>query len=149
MALSPFLLWFLVGVVFLVLELLVPGFILIFFTAGAWIAAIMTLFIDITLTGQILIFTISSLVFLFTLRKYSLKTFKGRTRDNIDDDYTDSKIGRTAVVTKSISPHVPGEIKVLGSYWRAVAEIEIAEGQSVLIESQESEDGLTFKVKPL
>jgi membrane protein implicated in regulation of membrane protease activity len=149
MALSPFLLWFLCGVVFLVLELFVPGFILIFFTAGAWVAAIATLFIDITLTGQILIFIIASLVSLFTLRKYSLKTFKGKTRDNIDDDYTVSKIGKTAVVTKSISPHVPGEIKVLGSYWRAIAETEIAEGQSVLIVSQESEDGLTFKVKPL
>ena len=149
MALSPFLLWFLCGVVFLVLELFVPGFILIFFTAGAWVAAIATLFIDITLTGQILIFIIASLVSLFTLRKYSLKTFKGKTRDNIDDDYTVSKIGKTAVVTKSISPHVPGEIKVLGSYWRAIAEMEIAEGQSVLIVSQESEDGLTFKVKPL
>jgi membrane protein implicated in regulation of membrane protease activity len=149
MALSPFLLWFLCGVVFLVLELFVPGFILIFFTAGAWVAAIATLFIDITLTGQILIFIIASLVSLFTLRKYSLKTFKGKTRDNIDDDYTVSKIGKTAVVTKSISPHVPGEIKVLGSYWRAIAETQIAEGQSVLIVSQESEDGLTFKVKPL
>jgi membrane protein implicated in regulation of membrane protease activity len=44
---------------------------------------------------------------------------------------------------------MPGEIKVMGSFWRAVAELEIEEGQSVLIESQESEDGLTFKVKPV
>ena len=149
MSFSPSLLWFLIGVVFLVLELLIPGFILIFFTIGSWIAAIVTLFIDVEFTGQILIFIISSLISLFTLRKYSLKTFKGTTRDNIDDDYTDSKIGKTAVVTKPISPHMPGEIKVLGSYWRAIAESEITEGQSVLIESQESEDGLTFKVKPL
>jgi membrane protein implicated in regulation of membrane protease activity len=149
MTLSPSLLWFLVGVAFLVLELVIPGFILIFFTIGAWIAAIATLFIDIELSGQILIFIISSLVSLFTLRKYGLKTFKGTTRGNIDDDYTDSKIGKTAIVTKPISPHLPGEIKVLGSYWRAIAETEIAEGESVIIESQESEDGLTFKVKPL
>ena len=149
MTLSPSLLWFLIGVAFLVLELVVPGFILIFFTVGSWIAAIVALFIDIELSGQILIFIISSLVSLFTLRKYSLKTFKGTTRDNIDDDYTDSKIGKTAVVTKPISPHMPGEIKVLGSYWRAIAETEIAEGESVIIESQESEDGLTFKVNPL
>jgi membrane protein implicated in regulation of membrane protease activity len=149
MTLSPSLLWFLVGVVFLVAELSIPGFILIFFTAGSWIASIVTLFIDIELTGQILIFVISSLVLLFTLRKYGLKTFKGKTHDNLDNDYTESKIGKTAVVTKAISPHVPGEIRFQGSYWRAVAETEIEEGQSVLIENQESEDGLTFKVKPL
>jgi len=149
MTLSPSLIWFLIGVGFLVLELVVPGFILIFFTVGSWITAIAALFLDIQLSGQVLIFIISSLISLFTLRKYSLKTFKGTTRDNIDDDYTGSKVGRTAVVTKSINPHLPGEIKVLGSYWRAVAEEEIAEGKSVIIESQESEDGLTFKVKPL
>ena len=32
---------------------------------------------------------------------------------------------------------------------RAIAETDIEQGQSVVIESQESEDGLTFKVKPL
>ncbi|MDX1776723.1 MAG: NfeD family protein [Desulfobulbales bacterium] len=149
MAFSPSLIWFLAGVVFLVLELLVPGFILIFFTAGSWITAIAALFVDIDLTAQISIFIISSLASLFTLRKYSLETFKGKTRENIDDNYTESKIGKTAVVTKSISPHVPGEIKVLGSYWRATSETEIAAGKSVIIASQESEDGLTFKVKPL
>lgn len=149
MTLSPFLSWFLVGVIFLVLELLIPGFILIFFTAGSWIAAVVTLFVDIGLTGQILVFIISSLISLFTLRKYGLKTFKGKTQDDVDDNYTESKIGKTAIVTKSISPHVPGEIKVMGSYWRAIAETEIKEGQSVLIESQKSADGLTFKVKLL
>lgn len=149
MTLSPSFLWFLVGVIFLVLELLAPGFILIFFTIGSWITAITALFVDIDLKGQILIFIISSLISLFTLRKYGLKTFKGTTQENIDDNYTESKIGKTAVVTKSISPHVPGEIKVMGSYWRAIAETEIEEGRSVLIERKESEDGLSFKVKLL
>lgn len=44
---------------------------------------------------------------------------------------------------------MPGEIKVMGSFWRAIAEEAIEEGQSVLVDSQESEDGLTFKVKPV
>lgn len=149
MTLSPSLIWFLVGVVFLVAELLIPGFILIFFTAGCWIAGVTVLLADINLTTQILVFIISSMVFLFTLRKYSIKIFKGNTRDNIDDRYADSKIGKTAIVSKAITPRRPGEIKVMGSFWRAIAEVEIEEGQSVFIESQESEDGLTFKVKPL
>ena len=149
MILSPSLIWFLVGVAFLIAELAVPGFILIFFTAGCWIAALGTWAFDIELTRQILIFVVSSLALLFTLRKYSLKIFKGKIRDGVDDHYMDSKIGKTAIVTKSITPNVPGEIKVMGSFWRAVAETEIEEGQSVLIESQESEDGLTFKVKPV
>ena len=143
---SSSLIWFLVGVAFLVAELALPGFILIFFSAGCWIAALVTWWFNVELTSQILVFIVSSLTLLFTLRKYSLKTFKGKTRDNIDDHYTDSKIGKTAIVTKTITPNMPGEIKVMGSFWRAIAEVEIEEGQSVLIESQESEDGLTFKV---
>ena len=149
MILSPTLIWFLVGVAFLIAELAVPGFILIFFAAGSWVTAVTVWFIDMDLTQQILVFTISSLVLLFTLRKYGLKTFKGTTLHDIDDDYRDSKIGKTAMVTKAIAPHQEGEIKVMGSFWRAIADTEIEAGRSVIIESQTSEDGLTFKVKPL
>ena len=149
MLLSPALIWFIVGVVFLIAELLLPGFILIFFTAGCWIAALATWLFNVDLTGEFIIFIVSSLTLLFTLRKYSLNTFKGSVRDDIDDNYADSKIGKTGIVTKTITPTLPGEIKVMGSFWRAVADTEIKEGQSVRVEHQESQDGLTFKVKPL
>ena len=78
-----------------------------------------------------------------------MKIFKGTTRDDLDDRYADSKIGKMAIVTKAITPGVPGEIKVMGSFWRAVSDENIEEEQSVLITGQESEDGLTFKVKLL
>jgi len=149
MTLSPSLIWFLVGVAFLIFEAIMPVFILIFFTAGCWIAAVVVWLFDIELTNQILFFLVASLIPLFTLRKYSLKIFKGKIHNNIDDHYTDSKIGKTAIVTKKIIPNMPGEIKVMGSFWRATANEAIEEGISVLIEKQESEDGLTFKVKPV
>lgn len=149
MVLSPSLIWFLVGVAFLIAEMIMPAFILIFFTAGCWIAALVILLFDIELTNQILIFLVTSLILLFTLRKYSLKIFRGKTHNDIDDHYTDSKIGKTAIVTKKITPNMAGEIKVMGSFWRATANEEIEEGISVLIEKKESEDGLTFKVKPV
>ena len=149
MNLSPAIIWFLVGVAFLIAELLLPGFILIFFTAGCWIVGLIVWLTDIEISIQLLIFTVSSLVFLFSLRKYSIKIFKGTTRDDLDDRYADSKIGKTATVTKAITPNTPGEIKVMGSFWRAISDVNIEEGESVLITSQESEDGLTFKVKLL
>lgn len=147
MTLSTPLIWFLVGVAFLIAELALPGFILIFFTAGCWIVAIIVWLLNIELTNQIVIFIVSSLILLFTLRKYCMKVFKGQTIDITDDKYADSKIGKTAIVTKAIAPNLPGEIKVMGSYWRAIADVEIKEGSPVSIETQESEDGLTFKVK--
>lgn len=149
MIISPSLIWFLVGVAFLIAELIMPAFILIFFTAGCWIAALVVWLFDIELTKQILVFLVSSLFLLFTLRKYSLKIFRGKTQDKIDDHYSDSKIGKTAIVTKKITPNKLGEIKVMGSFWRATANEEIEEGRSVLIEKRGSEDGLTLKVKPI
>lgn len=149
MSFSPQLIWFLVGVVFLIGEFSMPGFILIFFTVGSWVAALVVWSTPINLTAQVAVFVVSSLIFLFALRKYSLKTFKGTTRDDDEDRYMDSKIGKTAQVSKAITPHVPGEIKMMGSFWRAIADEEVAVGTSVIIESQASEDGLTFKVKSL
>ena len=149
MDISPSLLWFLAGVAFLAVEFIVPGFILIFFMAGCWITGLAVWVIDISLTTQIIIFTVSSLILLFTLRRYSLKTFKGTTLENADDSSTDIKIGKTAIVTKEITAGIPGEIKAMGSFWMAVADTDIAIGQSVVIENKESEDGLTFKVKIL
>lgn len=146
---SPALIWFLIGVGFLIAELSSPGFILIFFTGGCWITAIFTGLTDVALSVQIIIFIITSLFFIFTLRKYCLKTFKGNVRNNLDDDYTDAKIGKTAIVTKAISPDVPGEIQAMGSFWRAVADSDIDAGQSVRIESRAPGDGLTFTVKQL
>ncbi|MBW1616896.1 MAG: NfeD family protein [Deltaproteobacteria bacterium] len=147
MSLSIYLIWFLVGVAFLVAEIIMPAFILIFFTVGCWITALVVSIFDIELTSQTLIFIAASLTLLFTLRKYSLKVFRGKTCDDIDDKYTDSQIGKTAIVTKKITPNMYGEIKALGSFWRAVANEEIEKGASVLIEEKKSEDGLTFKVK--
>jgi len=149
MIFSPSLIWFLVGVAFLIAELIMPAFILIFFTVGCWIAAVVVWLIDIELTKQILVFLVSSLFLLFTLRKYSLKIFRGKTQDEIDDHYSDSKIGKTAIVTKKITPNKLGEIKVMGSFWRATANEEIEKGRSVLIEQRGSEDRLTLKVKPI
>jgi len=147
MTFSPLLIWFLVGVGFLLAEFFVPGFVLIFFAAGSWIAALVVWAFDIGATCQILIFIVSSLILLFTLRKISLKTFKGVTLDNVDDNYANSMIGKTALVTKTITPNVAGEIKVMGTFWRGVADTTIEEGESVIIESRVSEDGLTYKVR--
>jgi membrane protein implicated in regulation of membrane protease activity len=143
------LIWFLIGVLFLIAELLLPGFILIFFTLGSWTVALLVWLVDMDLTYQILIFIVASLIPLITLRKKGLEVFKGKTREGGDDSYEDSKIGKRAVVTKAIKPNLIGEVKFSGSFWRAISDEEIEEGAPVVIEKQESEDGLIFKVKPI
>lgn len=146
---SPYMIWFLVGAVFLVTEFAAPGFVLVFFAAGSWVTALAVWLLDLSLTSQILVFVVSSLVLLFTLRQLSLKIFRGDTVEDIDDNYAKSKIGKTGVVTREITPRMAGEIKVMGSFWRAVSETAIEEGQPVVVTGAESEDGLTVTVEPV
>ncbi len=148
MPISIYLIWFLIGIGFLIGEMVVPGFILIFFTAGSWIVAGTVFFLpELTLTTQIIIFIVSSLILLFTLRRYGLNTFKGDSKAGVDDEF--SKIGQKAVVTEAIEQDGYGEIQLDGSFWRATAEVLIDKGQRVVIEGQEANNSLVLKVKPI
>ena len=149
MNLSPSLIWFIVGVVFLISEMLAPGFVLIFFTAGSWIVGLSILLFKFNMTTQLIVFIVSSLILLFSLRKYAVKIFRGDITEQLDGAYAESTIGKSAIVTKAIKPGIPGQIKMMGSFWRAVSDNEINEGRSVVIERKDSDEGLTFKVKPL
>ncbi len=147
MPISLYLIWFLIGVGFLVAEMIVPGFILIFFTAGCWIVAITVFFLaELALTTQIIIFVVSSLVLLFTLRRYGLKTFKGESKIEVDAEF--SPAGQKAVVTEAIPQDGYGEIQLAGTFWRATAEVPIDKDQRVVVEGQESGNALVLKVKP-
>ena len=54
---SIYLIWFLIGVGFLVSEMLSPAFILFFFGIGAWITSKVTsLFPDMSFNQQIIVF---------------------------------------------------------------------------------------------
>ena len=53
-------------------EVITPGFILIFFTAGSWIVGLSLLVLDYSVAAQIVTFLVVSLILLFALRKYSI-----------------------------------------------------------------------------
>jgi membrane protein implicated in regulation of membrane protease activity len=55
LSLSPVLLWFLAGLVFFALELLLPGLIVFFFGIGAWCAALAVYCLPMSLSGQLLV----------------------------------------------------------------------------------------------
>ncbi len=148
MPISLYLIWFLIGVAFLIGEMVVPGFILIFFTAGSWIVAGTVFFLeDLDLTTQIIIFIVSSLVFLFTLRRYGLQTFKGDSKEGVDNEF--SKTGQKAVVTEAIGQNGYGEIQLNGTFWRATADVSIDKDQRVVVEGQEPNNNLVLIVKPI
>ena len=76
---DPAVIWFLVGLGLLLLELALPGLVVLFFGAGAWVTALVCAITDINLNWQIFIFLIASLLGLVLLRSYLKKRFFGKT----------------------------------------------------------------------
>ncbi len=148
MPISLYLIWFLIGVALLVAEMMVPGFILVFFAAGSWIVAITVFFLEeLSLTTQVIIFIVSSLVLLFSLRSYGLETFKGKSKGGVDDEF--SQVGQKGQVTKAIPVDGFGEIQLGGTFWRATANVTIEADKYVIVEGIDPNDGLVMQVKPL
>ena len=67
--LKPELIWFIIGLVLLLLEFTAPGLILFFFGVGAWVVSIICFFFGIAINLQLLIFLSSSILLLLLLRK--------------------------------------------------------------------------------
>ena len=128
--------WFVVAALCVLLELAVPGLIIIFFGVGALVTGTVVAVADVGLATQISIFTVSSLVSLFALRRWLKSVFKGSTIDRDGSELADDFSGKIGTVTKSIEPQSPGEISALGTLWAAKASVAIAEGAEVRITQQ-------------
>ena len=61
--------WFILGVIFLVLEVMAPGFFLIFFGMGAWATAGLMFFMPVPINMQWAIFIVVSVSTLIILRR--------------------------------------------------------------------------------
>lgn len=147
---SPALIWFLIGIGFLIAELAMPGFVLIFFCLGSWAAALAAVLAkELSWTWLVAIFLVFSLCSLFTLRKAAMRTFKGKDQDVSADDLDTQDRGKPAVVSRSILPPAAGEIKFKGSFWRAVADVPIDQGHTVTICGRDATDSLTYRVAPV
>ena len=129
---SPVLIWFLAGIVFLGLELLLPGLVVFFFGVGAWCTALVIYCLPMELANQLLLFLSTSLVALALLRSTLKKVFLGRTGEV---DAMDAKIpgGAVGVVIEDIIPPSAGKIKYGGSFWQAVADVPIKKGTVVKV----------------
>ena len=127
--------WFVAGFVLFVLEFLIPGFILFFFAVGAWIAAITTLFFDISINTQLVIFMSSSLVTLLFFRKWVKKIILTRKESSeIEDEF----IGKKGKADTFIGPGQNGKVDFKGTTWDAQSEDVIAKGENVVIIGNDS-----------
>ncbi len=138
-------LWLLAGVLLLLVEFFIPGVIIVFFGVGAILTALTT-WAGWTpnIGSQAAVFALSSVLLLFSLRRYVKKWFVGQSThgSDTDDDFT----GREARVTISLpGDGGDGQVEIKGANWKARSKAAIPAGTTVIIERRE---GLTFHVRP-
>jgi len=142
--LKPEVIWFFFGLVLILLEFPLPGIFILFFGLGSWLVSITCLFIAISLTLQLSIFLISSVLLLVLFRSHLQRLFGVNTVNDMDEQ--DDFIGAECVVTVKISAHSPGKIELNGTMWVARSAEDIPVGSRVQITGRES---IKFTVEPL
>jgi membrane protein implicated in regulation of membrane protease activity len=134
---NHWLFWFILGFVFLFLEVLTPGIVFLFFGLGAWAVTAFLLFLPLPLYLQWVIFIALSLIFLVALRGKVNAIFRkkevGRSDSLREPLVANQYIGREVVVVKDIRPEKPGVIELNGSNWQARSHSSLSEGANAKI----------------
>jgi len=147
--LSPGTLWFLLGVLLLVVEGMSGGVLAVFFALGAWVTAIPLLVgVDEPFGVQLGVFLFVSVLSLVLLR-HRFKTMLTGLRDSAGD--TDAALdgfaGQLATVVEAIDPSRNlGKVEYRGTHWAARADAFIAGGATVTIVAR---NNVTLTVKPI
>lgn len=138
--------WFIVGVILLLSEFLIPGFTIFFFGIGALLTSLL-MFLIPSLHNvfwlQITIFLFSSITLFITLRKYFRNTLKGDLyKERVD------YLGEECKVLEVVSEDKPGRILFRGTSWSALSTHgKIYKNQKVVIIGKKPSDPMVFIVK--
>lgn len=140
----PEIVWFIIGLVLFLLELVLPGFVIFFFGVGAWITALMCLVAEPGINLQVIVFAVTSVLSLLALRKMIQKKFF-YTKEELSQEVEDEFTGREAVVVSDIGPGKKGKVEFKGTTWNAESGSVILSGERVVIKEKEN---FTLIVKP-
>lgn len=148
-ALSPAVIWALAGVACIVLEALFPGLIILFFGLGALLTAGATALFGLFLEQQLLVFVVTTLGTLLSLRNLFRTVFRGAGKGG---EHLDARlgnyVGEAGVVTEAIPAGGSGRVKVRGSFYTATASADLPVGQAVKVVADTYGDHTLFVVEP-
>lgn len=124
--------WLLLAALFIVIEIISLGLTTIWFAGGAFVAALAGL-AGVSLTIQVALFLIVSIILLVLTRPVAVKYLDSKTQKT----NSEALIGQKAVVLQTIDNlKTKGQVKVNGMEWTARAktdEMVIPEGEVVTI----------------
>ncbi len=148
-SLTPEIIWTILGLIFIFAEFFIPGLVIAFFGVGALITALTT-WIGITpsISLQILVFTVFSILLLVFLRKFMKSVFMGTSNPDNGKVSFDIQVGEIVPCTEMIIPgEVGGKVKYHGTSWDARSAETIAPGESVKITGRDNITLLVEKIK--
>ncbi|HRS18173.1 MAG TPA: NfeD family protein [Bacteroidales bacterium] len=133
---NPAVVWILFGIAGLLLELVLPGLIILFFGFGALLTGFVYWIIPLGIEFQLIIFLVSSSVLLILFRKWLQKSFFEKRAEN-KDELEEEFVGKQA---EAVTDFVAGSGKVSfkGTTWNAVSTQTIKQGEKVIIEKRDS-----------
>ena len=136
--LTPPVLWFVAGVALVILEILAPAFILVFFGLAALLVSGLTFcFPAMPEWGAWLAFAVFSVGFLLGLRRWCKSVFVGK-QSQVRADLASDIVGQQATVVSRIEPGQPGKVEFRGAHWGAMSDETLEPGIRVRIVKQES-----------
>ena len=141
---NPAVIWFLLGFIMMLLELAMPGVIIIFFGIGAWITALCCMLFSPSLAWQASIFAVTSVLALIFLRRWLLDIlFKKKEKE---ETLSDEFIGQKAITETVIDAARGGKVTFKGASWGALSSENIEADKQVEIIGKES---IKLIVKPV
>lgn len=141
---SAFYSWLITGLVLCVSEFFVPGFVIIFFGAGALLTSLITLvFPSLSVNFQTFLFFAFSIVSLLLFRRQAFGKGAKKNAD-VSIDYDDDFTGHDVVVIENIAPGKPGKVELNGVNWNASADQVLSAGERATVAAR---NGLTLIVR--
>ncbi|MFD1141279.1 NfeD family protein [Larkinella insperata] len=129
---TPSQIWAVLGLLFLIAEMVSISFVFAFLSAGALVTALLTwLGLTSDVSAQLLCFSVVTIIALVAGRKPLRRWFESRTKKQEYVEY----VGDRANVTQTIPAHGEGRIFYRGTEWIAISETDesILSGRQVVI----------------
>ncbi len=142
----PELIWFLIGLVLLLIEFSAPGLVIFFFGLGAWFVAATCAFIPLELNGQLGLFLLVSVLSLLFFRKRLQQIFGGRRDEVVAEDEASQFTGHHGRLTESVRDGQRGRMEINGTSWQVESKVPIVAGTLVEVVGKNS---ITLKVRSI
>ncbi|MBV1735731.1 MAG: NfeD family protein [Candidatus Desulforudis sp.] len=144
---SPWLIWFLAGIIVMLAELTIPYFVIVFFGLGCWGGAVVAFFAPDAYSAQVFVFIVASVSSLITLRKVAMRVFVGHSEGSESEDMGNISIGAQITVDYEMEAGRIGRVRFRGAMWDAVSEEKIMAGSVAEITGVVKENRACLKIR--